>query len=99
MIQNRRETEKNIIAKMIMIYCRGNKHEQTLCDKCKELVDYAQQRIDACKYGEQKTFCSKCTVHCFKPDKREEVRKVMRYSGKRIIFYHPVMAIKHLLKG
>ena len=43
-----------------------------------------------------KTFCSQCKVHCYKKDKREQIRKVMRFSGPRMLVYHPVMAICHL---
>lgn len=28
--------------------------------------------------------------------KREQIRKVMRFSGSRMLVYHPVMAICHL---
>ena len=27
---------------------------------------------------------------------RQKIRAVMRFSGPRMIFYHPVMAIRHL---
>ncbi len=42
-------------------------------------------------------FCSKCPIHCYKPKMREHIREVMRYSGPRMIFYHPIIAIKHML--
>jgi antitoxin component of MazEF toxin-antitoxin module len=29
---------------------------------------------------------------------RDKIRTVMRYAGPRMIFYHPVLAIKHLLR-
>ena len=45
---------------------------------------------------ENKTFCSNCKVHCYSPEMREEIKKVMRFSGPRMIAYHPVMAIRHV---
>lgn len=30
---------------------------------------------------------------------REKIRIVMRYSGPRMLFVHPVMCIKHLIDG
>ena len=39
---------------------------------------------------ESKTFCSNCRVHCYCPDMREKIRMVMRFSGPRMLFYHPV---------
>ena len=35
--------------------------------------------------------------HCYKPEMRERIRQVMRYSGPRMITKHPVAAIRHLL--
>ncbi|MBR2256811.1 MAG: nitrous oxide-stimulated promoter family protein [Blautia sp.] len=46
-----------------------------------------------------KIFCSKCKSHCCKPEMRERIKKIIRYSGPRMIFYSPVMAVKHWLKG
>lgn len=97
--KTRRDTEKHIFERMSLLYCRGHKHEKVPCDNCSKVIKYAQQRIDACKFGDNKTFCSKCTIHCFKLEMREEVRKIMRYSGPRMVFYHPVEVIKHLLLG
>lgn len=45
-----------------------------------------------------KTFCSNCRVHCYKPEMREKIREVMRFSGPRMIWYHPMAAISHVLE-
>ena len=42
--------------------------------------------------------CVNCRVHCYKPDMREKIRAVMRFSGLRMIFYHPVAAIRHVVE-
>ncbi len=41
----------------------------------------------------KKTFCANCKVHCYKPQMREQIRQVMRFSGPRMLLYHPVLAI------
>ena len=48
---------------------------------------------------EEKTFCSNCTVHCYRPEMRERIRTVMRYAGPRMLFHHPVMAIRHMIES
>ena len=68
-----------------------------MCDQCKELLEYAKQRSDHCPFMENKTFCSNCRVHCYKPEMREKIRRVMRFSGPRMLFVHPVMAMKHVI--
>ena len=30
---------------------------------------------------------------------REKIREVMRFSGPRLIFYHPIMAVRHIVES
>ncbi len=98
-IQTKREKEKAMVSQMIMLYCRKNhKVKNSLCLDCTNLVNYAKQRIDKCPFMETKTFCSNCKVHCYKPEMQEKIRAVMRFSGPRMLFYHPVTALWHVIK-
>ena len=92
-VQSKREREKETVSLMIAVYCRKKHGGKTLCPDCAALDAYARQRSDKCPFMETKTFCSNCKVHCYKPDMREKIREVMRFSGPRMIFHHPVMAI------
>lgn len=95
------QTEKKTVAYMIQIYCH-KKHQRKLgelCPDCQTLSDYTQERLDYCRFGEQKTTCQKCPVHCYRKDMRERVKLVMRYAGPRMLFYHPSLAVKHLIKN
>lgn len=67
-----------------------------LCDECADLQAYALKRLSYCKFGEEKKFCSQCPVHCYHPKYKEKVKKVMKYSGPRILFHHPILVIKHM---
>jgi len=94
-----REREEKTIRAMIAIYCED--HHQTrgeLCPDCTALFEYAQARLNKCPWGENKPVCAKCTIHCYRPAMREEVRKVMRYAGPKMLLRHPVLAIDHLLR-
>ena len=65
-------------------YCKKRHHTHgMLCPDCAALRDYACQRSDRCPFMETKTFCSNCRVHCYKPEMREKIRAVMRFSGPR----------------
>ena len=98
-IELKRQREKETVSLMIQLYCKKQHHTKNgLCDECKALDDYAKQRSDKCPFMETKTFCSNCKVHCYKPQMREKIRQVMRFSGPRMIMYHPVMAIRHLIE-
>ncbi|OVE73977.1 hypothetical protein BVX94_02080 [bacterium B17] len=93
------ETEKRTVSAMIDIFCR-DKHasKKDLCVDCLDLTEYAMMRLDKCPFGEQKPKCSDCEVHCYKPERRDLIKQVMRHSGPRMALKHPVMAIKHALK-
>ena len=47
---------------------------------------------------ENKPTCKKCPIHCYKPDMKEKMREAMRYAGPRMMWYHPIAAIKHLIR-
>ena len=51
------------------------------------------------KHGHNTALCKDCQklMDCYSPDMRVKIKEVMRYSGPRIMFYHPVMCIKHAL--
>lgn len=96
-IESKREKEKQVVGQMISIYCRKNHGGKNLCPECQALMDYAVRRIDKCPFMETKTFCSNCKVHCYKPEMREKIRVVMRFSGPRMLFIHPIITIKHVI--
>lgn len=92
------EKEKKTIAVMIQMYCKSKHQTISLCDDCKELLNYANKKLDYCKWKENKPTCKKCPTHCYKPDMKKKIKKVMRYSGPRLLLKHPILLIKHVLK-
>ena len=90
--------EARTVELMIRMNCAAD-HEsgKDLCADCAALLAYSLERIDGCRFGAGKPVCSRCTVHCFRPAMREEVRAAMRYSGPRMTYRHPYLAMRHLL--
>lgn len=98
-VQTKREREKAMVSEMIALYCRKQHGVRNgLCTDCTALDAYARARSDKCPFMETKTFCSNCKVHCYQPKMREKIRIVMRFSGPRMIFHHPVAAIRHVVE-
>ena len=98
-LESKRGREKQMVSQMIALYCRKQHHSKDgLCPDCSALDAYARSRSDKCPFMETKTFCSNCTVHCYKPDMREKIRLVMRFSGPRMLFHHPVAAVRHVIE-
>lgn len=111
-IAKKRARELRTVSQMIVIYCAGNhahdeygdRTERTeraecgepLCAACKELDAYAALRTRRCRRMENKISCELCQNHCYAPEMQERIREVMRYAGPRMIWHHPIAAIRHL---
>ncbi|MGQ9760666.1 MAG: nitrous oxide-stimulated promoter family protein [Thermogutta sp.] len=90
--------EMRTIRAMIRIYC-ARKHDNhgVLCYQCQELLDYAVYRLERCPFKQKKPTCARCPVHCYKPDKRQQIRQVMRAAGPWMLVYHPYLTFLHYL--
>lgn len=91
-------TEFKTVKAMVETYCKDHHdRKDELCPECRDLLNYAEVRLDRCPYGEDKPTCNKCPIHCYKPEPKEQMRIVMRYSGPRMLLKHPILAIRHLI--
>lgn len=97
-LSSRLQNEYDTIVIMVKIFCRKH-HDKSgvLCSECSELLDYARQRLSICPFHDQKTTCQNCSVHCYKKDMKQKIRDVMRYSGPKMVWQHPVLAARHLI--
>ena len=94
------DREKRTLLKMARLYCRRH-HEPSsggLCIDCNHLIDYAFDRLEKCPEGNRKPSCRKCIHHCYSPSRRSHIALVMRFSGPRMAYRHPIAAMRHLLK-
>ena len=87
---NKIEQDKATVRMMIELYA---KHHP---DFDLSLVDYACRRLDHCPFSDQKPACKDCPHHCYSPDKRDAIRKVMRWAGPRMFIYSPRSAFRHV---
>lgn len=96
----KRQFESKIVSEMIHIYCRGNHHtKQNLCPECSRLLEHTQWRAAACPFIKTKTFCSSCSVHCYAPNMRLQIKRVMRYAGPRMLLRHPLLTLRHAVES
>lgn len=96
MMMGKIDSEKRVVENMIRLYCRKKHARKELCNSCEEIKQYAFDRLDKCPFGDSKTACADCKIHCYKPEMREKVREIMRFSGPRMLFYYPGDFLKHL---
>jgi predicted amidophosphoribosyltransferase len=95
---SRMEREVKTVELMIDIFCHGQHGKREgLCPECRGLLDYVTRRLERCPFRGNKPRCSKCPVHCYKPDMRVKIRAVMKYAGPQMLYRHPILAGKHYL--
>ncbi|MBO8138249.1 MAG: nitrous oxide-stimulated promoter family protein [Desulfotomaculum sp.] len=92
----RRNTYKDVevLLKFIETYCIYHHKNQSktkiqnkqveLCPTCSQLAVYAAKRLMLCP-KDPKPSCKKCDIHCYAPQYREQVKKVMKFSGIHFI--------------
>ena len=98
LLKSHLEREKIIVQEMIRMYCFGNHTgDGNLCEECQALAIYSEKRLLSCLYGEAKPVCKECPVHCYSPQRREQMRLVMRYSGPRMALRRPIFALVHII--
>lgn len=84
---------------MIALYCGNTTAGKGACaPSAAPWRNTARARSDKCPFMEEKTFCSNCKVHCYKPEMREKIREVMRFSGPRMLLVHPAATIRHVIE-
>jgi hypothetical protein len=86
------------VAAMIRIYCRDRHGMQgaALCPDCRTLAAYAEARLARCPFGSRKTTCRVCPIHCYRPAERAHMADVMRHSGPKMTWAHPLLTLRHL---
>lgn len=94
-INLKKDKEKKIVKEMILLYCK-KKHKKNLCNECNEVLQYAYKRITNCPFTKEKTFCSNCKSPCYNSKMKEKIKTIMKFSVPRMLFYHPILVIKHL---
>ena len=91
------ETEQRITRKMMSIYCKSHHGRKELCNTCTHLLYTAHQKLEKCHWGENKPTCFSCSTHCWSGDDQQKIKEVMRFSGPRMLLYHPIDVIIHLI--
>lgn len=96
----RLQREQSTIERMVAIWCRdrhGHGHgRHPTCAQCQSFLDYTEQRLARCPYGARKPTCARCPVHCYRHERREQARAIMRHAGPKMLLRHPWLTLVHL---
>lgn len=89
------QEEMRLVSCMIELYYKKNKGNIPE----KRMASYVNQRLSFCQFGEEKTTCQKCPVHCYQEVYRNQMKQIMRYSGPRMLLVHPLLTLRHGFRG
>jgi pentatricopeptide repeat protein len=85
--EKRIKKDAKVLKAFINAYCKENHikkgisvYKDNLCKECYELLEYALKKNEKCPLN-PKPLCKNCHVHCYKPEKREKIKEIMRFSG------------------
>lgn len=90
--------ELKTIQIMLEIYCVAH-HDNPICEQCNALIIDAEKKLDRCVYGDVKPACKQCSIHCYKPEHKQQIQIIMQYAGPKMLLKHPILAIRHLVKN
>lgn len=87
-----------LIGAFTELWCAGHRHADRratavpgagrslqLCPECATFFSYAAMKRQKCPLEAQKPSCKHCRIHCYAPQQRTMVRKIMAWSGKRML--------------
>ena len=100
--RGRRAREFKMIAAMLRMYCRTHHNLKDTLRSASNVPSFARlcaPALGALRVRRGQPTCAKCTVHCYKASMRERVRVVMRWAGPRMLWHHPLLAIRRMIDG
>jgi hypothetical protein len=110
----RLEREARTLQALMACYCDGVHHRplktegsigefrpqpRELCDECGQLLTHALERLARCHFQADKPTCARCPIHCYGRQQRTQMQSVMRYAGPRLMWRHPILALRHMVDG
>lgn len=67
-----------------------------LCPGCRKLLAHALTMRTTCPMNPKPT-CKHCPKHCYHPRYRQQIRDVMKYSGRKLVLRGRIDYLIHLL--
>lgn len=98
-INKQQSKDIRLIGKFVEVYCAA-KHGSaphapaalpaglgacTLCPDCAAFLEYAISKRLNCPLEAEKPSCKRCRIHCYDKPRREKIREIMSYSGRKLM--------------
>ena len=98
-ITSQQKKDIKLLGKFVEVYC-STKHrdaetgrislpsglgERDACQECRSFLEYAIAKRLKCPLEAEKPTCKNCRIHCYDPPRREKIREIMAYSGRKLM--------------
>ena len=88
-----------LLGKFTEVYCSGRHGDaaramvplpeglggRSLCPECAAFLEYAVTKRIKCPLEAEKPTCKHCRIHCYDQPRREKVREIMGYAGRKLM--------------
>ncbi len=100
-ITSRQKKDIRLLAKFVEVYCTGNHRtaehaplvlpeglgKRSLCPECTSFLEYGISKRLKCPLEAEKPTCKNCRIHCYDKQRREKVREIMAYAGRKLMMH------------
>ncbi|MDO5028056.1 MAG: nitrous oxide-stimulated promoter family protein [Bacillota bacterium] len=86
------EKKKEILRLMVEIYKKAHPDQ---AEDLLALETYAIDKMTNCPNKNKNIVCKSCTIHCYQKEQRQQIKKIMRFSGPRMLVLHPILTIEY----
>lgn len=94
-----RNKDIRLLGKFVEVYCTSRHSSvehltvtlpeglgsRVICPECAGFLEYAIIKRVKCPLVDEKPSCKHCRVHCYDKPRREKVKEIMSYSGRRLM--------------
>lgn len=88
-----------LLGTFVEVYCRAQHRDavhatialpaglgnRSVCPECTSFLEYAITKRLNCPLETEKPTCKHCQIHCYDQSRREKVREIMSYVGRRMV--------------
>lgn len=98
MLTHEQRKDIRVLRKFTEVWCHGQHHSPRrpcslpggmqpvqLCPECAAFLEYAVGKRMKCPLEAEKPSCKHCRIHCYAPQQRALVKRIMAWSGRRLL--------------
>ncbi len=78
------EAEKTVVVLKDFDFAALRIGKTSICTPCAKLLAHAFVKRSHCPFN-PKPACKHCQSHCYQPAYREQIRQVMKFSGRKLV--------------